>query len=59
MAWAGSMHTRLASAEMPHDIKSCQEMQKEHDELLDDIKAKKDRFVKQFVPLNVRYMHCT
>ena len=45
MLWASSVHTHLASAELPHDIKSAEQMQKEHDEVLDDIKAHKDKSV--------------
>ena len=58
MLWASSVHTHLASAELPHDIKSAEQMQKEHDEVLDDIKAHRDKSVNpstdQFVsqPMN-------
>ncbi|XP_076441755.1 spectrin beta chain, non-erythrocytic 5-like [Babylonia areolata] len=46
MLWSSSVKNRLGSAELPHDIKSAEQMQKEHDELMDDIKAHRDKFAK-------------
>ncbi|KAK7105089.1 spectrin beta chain, non-erythrocytic 5-like isoform X3 [Littorina saxatilis] len=46
MLWSSSVRNRLASAELPHDIKSAEQMQKEHEELMDDIKAHRDKFAK-------------
>ena len=43
MLWASGVRNHLASAELPHDIKSAEQMQKEHEELMDDIKAHKDK----------------
>ncbi|XP_055880886.1 spectrin beta chain, non-erythrocytic 2-like isoform X3 [Biomphalaria glabrata] len=41
--WASGVKRGLASAEKPHDIKSAEEMLKIHSEVLDDIKAHKDK----------------
>ncbi|KAH9509152.1 hypothetical protein Btru_049222 [Bulinus truncatus] len=43
LSWASGVKRALASAEKPHDIKSAEEMLKIHDEVLDDIKAHKDK----------------
>ncbi|KAL8620004.1 hypothetical protein ACOMHN_015286 [Nucella lapillus] len=46
MLWSSGVRTHLGSAELPHDIKSAEQMQKEQDELMDDIKAHRDKFAK-------------
>ncbi|PVD25646.1 hypothetical protein C0Q70_13305 [Pomacea canaliculata] len=46
MLWSSSLRARLATAELPHDIQSAEAMKKEHDDLLDDIKAHRDKFAK-------------
>ncbi|XP_055956724.1 spectrin beta chain, non-erythrocytic 2 isoform X1 [Patella vulgata] len=46
LSWSGAVRARLASAEMPHDIKSAERMLKENGELADDIAAYKDKFAK-------------
>ena len=43
LLWASGVKRTLASAELPHDIKSAEDMLKAHDEVLDDIKAHKEK----------------
>ncbi|BFZ07506.1 hypothetical protein BsWGS_10543 [Bradybaena similaris] len=43
LLWTNGVKRTLASAEMPHDIKSAEAMLKTHDEVLDDIKAHKGK----------------
>ncbi|CAL1542371.1 unnamed protein product [Lymnaea stagnalis] len=43
LSWASGVKRTLASAEKPHDIKSAEEMLKAHEEVLDDIKAHKNK----------------
>ncbi|XP_012946429.2 spectrin alpha chain, non-erythrocytic 1 [Aplysia californica] len=43
LLWASGVKRTLASAEMPHDVKSAEDMLKAHDEVMDDIKAHRDK----------------
>ncbi|KAK3737897.1 hypothetical protein RRG08_028522 [Elysia crispata] len=43
LLWASGVKRGMASAEMPHDIKSAETMLKEHEDVLEDIKAHKPK----------------
>ena len=45
LLWASGVKRTLASAELPHDIQSAEDMLKAHDDVLDDIKAHREKLV--------------